>query len=56
MRSLLTPAVAAWLLPSSLVAGLNAGEQDPLNANIDPNKYKAACPDYKSYATRPQYV
>lgn len=38
-------------------AGLNnAGEQEPLRAAIDPLKYRAACPDYKNYAMRPQYV
>ncbi|RMZ72649.1 putative DUF1237 domain [Pyrenophora seminiperda CCB06] len=35
-------------------AGLNGvGQQEPLKAAIDPLKYKAACPDYKNYATRP---
>ncbi|EDU41982.1 hypothetical protein PTRG_08931 [Pyrenophora tritici-repentis Pt-1C-BFP] len=35
-------------------AGLNnVREQEPLNAGIDPLKYKAACPDYKNYAMRP---
>ena len=41
----------------SASAGLNnAGEQEPLRAAIDPLKYRAACPDYKNYAMRPQYV
>ena len=35
--------------------GLCAGAQEPLlKAPIDPLKYKAACPDYKSYAMRQQ--
>jgi hypothetical protein len=29
------------------------GIQEPM---IDPIKYKAACPDYKNYAMRQQYV
>ncbi|KAF2873434.1 hypothetical protein BDV95DRAFT_592803 [Massariosphaeria phaeospora] len=43
------------LLLSSLSAGQDAvgGIQEPLRAPIDPTKYKAACPDYKSYAMRP---
>jgi hypothetical protein len=32
------------------------GNQEPLRAPIDPTKYRAACPDYKSYAMRQQYV
>lgn len=38
----------------SASAGVNAQIQEPLNANIDPLKYKAACPDYKNYAMRQQ--
>jgi hypothetical protein len=30
--------------------------QEPMKAAIDPLKYKAACPDYKNYVTRQQYV
>jgi len=57
MRSSSAAVVASALLLSSPVAGFNnAGEQDPINPAIDPLKYKAACPDYKNYAMRPQYV
>jgi hypothetical protein len=38
----------------SLSIGVSAQEQEPLRAAIDPLKYKAACPDYKNYAMRPQ--
>lgn len=34
----------------------NVGDQEPIRAAIDPLKFKAACPDYKNYAMRPQYV
>jgi hypothetical protein len=44
-------------LLSSVSASEYAGaEQEPLRAPIDPVKYKAACPDYKSYSMRQQYV
>jgi hypothetical protein len=33
----------------------HAGIQEPLRAPIDPTKYRAACPDYKSYSMRQQY-
>lgn len=32
------------------------GEQDILGSQIDPERYRAACPDYKHYAVTPQYV
>ena len=32
------------------------GEQDILGSQIDPERYRAACPDYKHYAVLPQYV
>jgi hypothetical protein len=54
MRSLLAPVVAGALLSSRPVAAYHAGQQEPIA--IDPLKYKAACPDYKNYAMRPQYV
>jgi hypothetical protein len=42
---------------SSVSAGLNnVKEQEPLRPPIDPLKYRAACPDYKNYAMRPQYA
>lgn len=31
-------------------------EQDMLGWGADPNKYKAACPDYRQYSMVPQYV
>jgi hypothetical protein len=50
-------AVGASLLLTCVSAGVNnAAEQEPMRAAIDPLKYKAACPDYKNYATRQQYV
>ena len=32
------------------------GKQDILGSEIDPERYRAACPDYKHYAATPQYV
>mgnify|MGYP003624088806 CR=1 FL=1 len=49
------PGVLLFL--SHVSAGVhNAGDQEPLRPVIDPLKYKAACPDYKNYAMRQQYV
>jgi len=31
-------------------------DQEPLRTPIDPLKFRAACPDYKSYSMRQQYV
>ncbi|KAI8942700.1 hypothetical protein NX059_000748 [Plenodomus lindquistii] len=42
-------ALGALLSSTSVLAGL---DQEPLRPAIDPNKYRAACPDYKHYATR----
>lgn len=47
---------ALFTLPSAFAGLNNVGEQEPLRPPIDPLKYKAACPDYKNYAMRPQYV
>jgi hypothetical protein len=48
---------AGVLLSSSIVAAsYDDGIQEPLRNIIDPNKYRAACPDYKQYSMRPQYV
>lgn len=33
-----------------------AGNQEALGSGIDGERYKTACPDYKHYATVPQYV
>jgi hypothetical protein len=64
-RSHLTPTptinMKPQLLPFSLgalsvaAAFDHAGIQEPLRAPIDPTKYRAACPDYKSYSMRQQY-
>jgi hypothetical protein len=58
MRSTVFSFVAgASLFLTSVSAGVdNAGDQEPMRAAIDPLKYKAACPDYKNYAMRAQYV
>lgn len=40
--------------PSTLAYGDDY--QVPLDADINPNNYKAACPDYTKYAMRQQYV
>ncbi len=51
------PSLTNLLLLSFFSIGVfSAGEQEPLQHPIDPNKYRAACPDYKTYAMRPQYV
>lgn len=47
--SALSLAVGALLSSPCVLAGL---DQEPLKPAIDPNKYRAACPDYKHYATR----
>jgi len=44
------------LLVLAVHAGYSAGVQEPLRAALDPLKYKAACPDYKSYAMGQQSV
>lgn len=52
MKSLIFPLSLGAVLRSSLVtAAYEDGIQEPLH-NIDPNKYKAACPDYKLYSMR----
>lgn len=51
------PSLAALVFLASSCSGFNlAGEQEPLRAPIDPTKYRAACPDYKNYAMRQQWV
>ena len=47
---------AAFALLGLVVAlvAVSADDQAPLKA--DKAKYRAACPDYKHYATRPQWV
>ncbi|KAF2129547.1 glycoside hydrolase family 125 protein [Dothidotthia symphoricarpi CBS 119687] len=51
MRS--SSALLGTLLPLVSAGVQNSGGQDPMRAQIDPNKYQAACPDYKHYAMRP---
>ena len=43
------------ILSGVVAASYDDGIQEPLHA-VDPNKYRAACPDYKQYSMRPQYV
>ena len=43
------------ILSGVVAASHDDGIQEPLHA-VDPNKYRAACPDYKQYSMRPQYV
>ncbi|KAJ4379838.1 hypothetical protein N0V86_005022 [Didymella sp. IMI 355093] len=38
---------------SLVAAAYDDGVQEPLHNQIDPNKYRAACPDYKQYSMRP---
>ena len=45
--------LCSFLVPVS--ADMVSG-QEPLRAAIDPLKFKAACPDYKTYSMRQQYV
>jgi hypothetical protein len=54
LSSILTGA-SLLFIPVSAGFG-HSGEQEPMRAPIDPLKYKAACPDYKNYAMRQQYV
>lgn len=51
----LLPLSLGALLSTSFAASYDDGVQEPLRAAIDPNKYRAACPDYKSYSMRSQY-
>lgn len=48
------------VLLAALAAGSYAmsafGEQDVLGYGIDPEKYRAACPDYRHYSMMPQYA
>ena len=56
-QSLASLSLGALLTVSSVSAGLNnVKEQEPMRPPIDPLKYRAACPDYKNYAMRPQYA
>ncbi len=32
------------------------GEQNVLGWGVDPDRYRAACPDYRHYSMAPQYV
>ena len=52
------PATASFSFGALLsLASVCAAEgQEPLGQHIDPTKYRAACPDYKNYAMRQQYV
>jgi hypothetical protein len=56
--SIAAPIGALLTILSSVCAAYDPAEgyQEPLGADIDPTKYKAACPDYKNYAMRQQYV
>ncbi|KAL1605693.1 hypothetical protein SLS59_003496 [Nothophoma quercina] len=40
------------ILSGVVAASYDDGIQEPLHA-VDPNKYRAACPDYKQYSMRP---
>ncbi|KZM24021.1 uncharacterized protein EKO05_0009334 [Ascochyta rabiei] len=54
MKSQLLPlSLGAVLSLSYVAASYDDGIQEPLRAAIDPNKYRAACPDYKQYSMRP---
>jgi hypothetical protein len=45
------------LFQSAYASQYAAGaDQEALGLPIDPIKFKAACPDYKSYSMRQQYV
>ncbi|CBX93974.1 hypothetical protein IAQ61_003848 [Plenodomus lingam] len=50
MKSSALP-LAVGVLLSSTTCVLAGWEQEPLRPAINPNKYRAACPDYKHYAT-----
>jgi len=54
MKSSVVSLVLGTLFSATTV--LAAFDQEPLGPTIDPNKYRAACPDYKNYATRRQYA
>ncbi|EUC43940.1 glycoside hydrolase family 125 protein [Bipolaris oryzae ATCC 44560] len=46
--------LGSFLTLQPVSAGLNnIHDQEPLRADIDPLKYRAACPDYANYAKRP---
>lgn len=49
--------LGSFLTLQPVSAGFNnIHDQEPLRADIDPLKYRAACPDYANYAKRPQYA
>ena len=55
MKSHLLQLSLGTILSSSFVAAaFDDGIQEPLQGNINPNKYRAACPDYKQYSMRAQ--
>ena len=58
MKSYLAALSLGSLLPlqTVLANSKDAYHQEPLKVDIDPVKYRAACPDYTHYAKRPQYV
>jgi hypothetical protein len=57
MKSSVSSLSLGALLSTSVFARVDSDStQEPIKAAIDPLKYKAACPDYKNYATRQQYV
>jgi hypothetical protein len=51
---LFTLSVGAVLSSHLVAAAYDDGIQEPFQGNIDPNKYRAACPDYKQYSMRAQ--
>jgi hypothetical protein len=44
------------VLLSCVSAQIGGIQQEPMRVPLDPTKYRAACPDYKNYAMRRQYV
>ena len=51
---LLSLSLGAILSTSLVAAAYDDGIQEPMQGYIDPNKYRAACPDYKQYSMRAQ--
>lgn len=47
----------SFAIVAACVSAIEAyGEQNVLDYDMEPDRYKAACPDYLHYSMTPQYV
>lgn len=50
-------AAGFWPILAACVSATGAyGEQNVLDHDLEPDRYKSACPDYLHYSMTPQYV